>query len=217
MTTAADLLRSSDTLLLDFDGPICAVFAGITNREAAQRLFANLDHAVPAHIAATDDPFDVLQFAATLSRDQADTTDRQFRQIEVEAVESARPTPGASALIRASAGAGRSIGIVSNNSSAAVRKYLARHGLLEAVSSVCGRESGDTTLLKPNPHLLLKALSSLGSDPEQTVFVGDSVSDVVAAHKANVACIAFANRPEKVAVLRRQDPSGIVTALAELL
>ncbi|MGV9668802.1 HAD family hydrolase [Nocardia niigatensis] len=217
MTGAADILQQAHTLLLDFDGPICAVFSGITNREAAQRLLINLDHSIPDDVLATHDPFDVLQFAATLGPDQANATDLQFRQIEVEAVQSARPTTGSEELIRSSAQSGRRIAIVSNNSSAAVRRYLTQHELIDCVQGVFGRESGDMSRLKPQPHLLLDALSALQSKPKDSVFVGDSASDVIAARAANVPCIAFANRPAKAAVLAAQAPAAIITQLSELL
>jgi hypothetical protein len=56
-------------LLLDFDGPICSIFAGLPAATIADRLRKLLgDQAqLPSQIAHTEDPFEVFAYAATIS------------------------------------------------------------------------------------------------------------------------------------------------------
>ena len=57
-------------LLLDFDGPICSIFAGLPAATIADRLRKIFgDHAsMPDDVARTADPFEVFAYAATISR-----------------------------------------------------------------------------------------------------------------------------------------------------
>ncbi|MBV7702843.1 HAD-IA family hydrolase [Nocardia nova] len=216
MNRVADLVASRRALLLDFDGPICAVFSDLTNREAARRLAHQLDSPVPTAIAETVDPFDVLQFAATLGTPTADKIERAFRRIEVEAVATSRPTPDSETVIRHASKQRRAVAIVSNNSADAIAAYLAHHELSNDVSSIFARTSADVSKLKPNPYLLNQALSTLDLSTHEAVFVGDSVTDIEAARAAHVAPIAFANRAEKIDRFAPYAPDAVITSMAEL-
>ncbi|MFE3003192.1 HAD family hydrolase [Nocardia sp. NPDC059246] len=217
MTTAADLSKGRGILLLDFDGPICAVFSGISNREAAQQLLAGINASAPDHVQKSSDPFDILYFAATLGVVEAEATERRFREIELEAVRLAQPTDGAAEVIERFATDGHRVAVVSNNSSAAIEAFMIQHDLRGLVRGVYGRDSADLSHLKPDPYLLNQAVAGLSVTPEDCVFVGDSVSDVLAAQAAEIACIAFANRPEKVARLAAHSPAAMITSMAQLL
>ncbi|MFD1047873.1 hypothetical protein ACFQ1S_21190 [Kibdelosporangium lantanae] len=64
--TLADVLRSVDAVLFDFDGPLCDVFANYPAPGVAQHLknIAKTDY-------ATDDPLEVLRRSTGLSPDVA--------------------------------------------------------------------------------------------------------------------------------------------------
>jgi phosphoglycolate phosphatase len=53
------------------------------------------------------------------------------------------------------------------------------------VSYVSARTSPDPTLLKPHPHLLTTALTTLNVPAAAATFVGDSVTDIEAARAAH--------------------------------
>ena len=74
-------------------------------------------------------------------------------------------------------------------------RYLERRDL--ELDAIIGRTSVDAALLKPNPHLVLRTLDALGAIADTSVLVGDSPSDVLAAHAARIATIGFANKPGK--------------------
>ena len=150
-------------LLLDFDGPICSIFAGLPAATVADRLrklFGN--HAqMPGDIASTPDPFEVFAYAATISADLAARVETEMTDLELAAVATAAPTPYVHEVVTACQNSGRSVAVVSNNSARAVHSYLARHGLDDRISLVVARTHHDPALLKPSPHLITQAVGAL--------------------------------------------------------
>jgi phosphoglycolate phosphatase len=110
----------------------------------------------PPEIEKSSDPFDVLKYVATLGKAEAEYVNTALTALEVEAIVTAEPTPGAHDLIRARSQAARPVTIVSNNSKTAIRAYFDLHGLREHVAYISGRTSHDPALLKPNVYLLTK-------------------------------------------------------------
>ena len=76
-------------------------------------------------------------------------------------------------------------GVCSLNAERACRTALDVHGLASHVDAVVGRDSVATR--KPDPAPLLETLDRLGAEPDEAVFVGDSVRDEEAARRAGVA------------------------------
>ena len=146
-------------LLLDFDGPICSIYAGLPAATVADRLRKLFgDHAqLPGEIARTADPLEVFAYAATVSEDLAARVETEMTGQELAAVATAAPTPYVHEVVTACRNSGRSVAVVSNNSSRAVRSYLARHGLDDRISLVVARTNHDPALLKPSPHLITQA------------------------------------------------------------
>ena len=72
-------------LLLDFDGPICSVFAGLPADIIAGRLRKLFgDHPrLPAGIARTPDPIEVFTYAATISTDLAARVETEMTNLEL--------------------------------------------------------------------------------------------------------------------------------------
>jgi phosphoglycolate phosphatase len=215
---AADVLARCPHVLLDFDGPICAIWGGTTDRAIADELRTLLTHiALPADVAAAHDPFVVLRYAATLGPECADAVERRFRALEVAAIPTATTTPEAHDAIRAMKRAGHTLTIVSNNSDAAVAAYVDTHRLGEHIDGIIGRTSTDPATLKPSPAPLLRAMAALGAEPTQCVLIGDSVTDVQAAHAAGIAAIGYANKPGKHFRLIAQHPDAVIHAMSELV
>jgi phosphoglycolate phosphatase len=205
--TPADVLAQARALLLDFDGPVCAVFAGIPASAVADQLRQILvdgGHAeLPDSVVASADPFDVLHYAATLGKTEARYVEAAFTAHEVEAVSSAEPTEGAHDLIQAWHASDRPVAIVSNNSTGAITTYLDLYDLRTSIDVVSARTSPNTALLKPSPHLLRQATTRLDATPDECVFIGDSVSDIEAARVAGVRFIGYANKPREIYEVHR--------------
>jgi phosphoglycolate phosphatase len=216
--TLADIVRKAGALLLDFDGPVCSVFAGMPAFVVANQLKEVISDGgrvhLPGPVARSRDPFDVLRYAVALGEEEGRRVEAAFAAHEVEAISSAVPTDESHALMWEWHSSGRPIGIVSNNSNSAVEVYLNLYGLRALVDIVAARSAANIALLKPNPYLIQRAASVLGVAPSDCVFVGDSHTDVEAAREAGVPFIGYINKPEKKASLAASD--AVVEDVAEL-
>jgi phosphoglycolate phosphatase len=194
----AELLARTHGLLLDFDGPICAIFAGRPARTVVLDLLDVLDAEdtpIPEPVADAKDPFDVLRYAGTISTELARRVETRLRANEIAATRTATATPHATDVINAWRDTGRPVAIVSNNSAAAVETYLSDHGI--NVEHVTARTSADPAQLKPSPHLITRAIRTLDTTPSACALVGDSITDITGARLAGVASVGYANKPGK--------------------
>jgi phosphoglycolate phosphatase len=211
LPTLRHILTRTTALLLDFDGPICSVFAGLPAAAVVNQLcvvLADGGHTdLPVHLGTSDDPFEVLAYAATLGDTEAHYVNAAFTAHELEAIATAQPTPGAHDLIRIWSATGRPLAIVSNNSTIAIQAYLDLHDLRPYVTHVSARTSPDPGLLKPRPYLLIMALTALGVPATAATFLGDSTTDIAAAHAAGTMSIGYTNKRGKT--------SQLITAGAE--
>jgi len=199
-----ELVGAARCLLVDFDGPVCAVFAGYPAATVANELRAvirshfggELPSSLDEHHA---DPLRMLVEVASLGDDELTReVAAACRDAEVTAIRTATPTRGAEDVLRAAQAAGYRTAIVSNNATEAIDAYLRRYNLFRYVSVVVARFDGmDPRLLKPNPYLLDRAVAAVQGQSEQATFIGDSVSDVVAGQAAGVRTIGYANKPGK--------------------
>lgn len=113
------------------------------------------------------------------------------------AVATAEPTPYAREVITSALDSGRIVGVVSNNGSRTVNSYLERHDLSTGVRLVTARTSHNPGLLKPSPHLIEKSTPDLGAKLTASTLVGDSLTDIEAAHSAGTVGIGYANQSGK--------------------
>jgi phosphoglycolate phosphatase len=206
-------------LLIDFDGPICSIFAGLPAPSVADHLrkvIASQSVQLPEEIDRTQDPMEVFAFAGTVSPELAVRVEAELTEQEVAAVATAEPTPYIHDVLAACRESGRITAVVSNNSERAVQTYLARHGLDDRTGPVFARTSHDYTLLKPNPHLIEKAVRSLDADPAATALVGDSITDIEGSRLAGIDSIGYANKPGKSDQMTTAQADSVISTLAEL-
>jgi phosphoglycolate phosphatase len=215
-----DILARTRCLLLDFDGPVCDIFAGLpaaTVAERLRKLITGQSINLPDHIARTADPIEIFTYSATVSDDLAARVEAEMADQEIAAVTTARPSAYVHDVITSCRDSGRLVAVVSNNSDRAVRAYLTRHGLDDRVDMVAARTSHDPALLKPSPHLIRQAITGLGMPQNECVLVGDSDTDMHAAQLARVDSIGYANRPGKQASLTAAGALAVVNSLADLV
>jgi phosphoglycolate phosphatase len=213
-----DVMVSSRYVLLDFDGPVCDVFAGLPPGDVADELrallTAHFTGPLPDDVMTTQDPLlivhQVAEFAPHLSHD----IDAALCRAELHAIESATPTPGVMEFIAACTDTKRPLAIVSNNSTPAINAYLTKHRLSDAVRYIAGRDPSDPRRMKPDPFLLAQASAALNADPETTVLIGDSTTDIQAARAYGVQVIGYANKPPKAQTLAHAD--ALTTDMADL-
>lgn len=210
----AALLARTSHVLLDFDGPVCSVFSGLSNVAVVDELRARLESVVDG-APDTTDPFDILEYAARNGSDAAAVAHDELTRLELAAVATAAPTPAAAEFLQHFGTSGRRVVMVSNNSAAAVRAYLEQHDLASYVAGVAARTEADPTLLKPNPYLIRAAVDFLASEPQTCLMVGDSISDINAARATGTPVVAYANKPDKQDHFQSHAPDAIITNLAD--
>jgi len=105
-------------------------------------------------------------------------------------------------------------GVVSNNHHSTIEFVLERFDLEATFDTYYGRPKTieSLSLKKPNPHYLEQARIDLDGDPESTLYVGDSESDVVAAERAGMDSV-FVRRSHRSAVSLSADPTHEVDTL----
>ncbi|MFD5555695.1 HAD family hydrolase [Streptomyces sp. NPDC127068] len=219
MTKLATVLRPARHVLLDFDGPVCSVFAGLPAAEVARLLYGSLAKEaddLPAAWAGESDPFVLLRAVADERPVLTPQADAYLAQLEEEAVRVARPTPGAESLLRVCQDTGRAVWMVSNNAGAAISEYLAAHQLDQLVAGVFGRVSGEPSSMKPNPRLLHDAIRAAGATAGACVFIGDAARDVEAGTAAGMPTIGYANKPHKPAKLAAAGAAVVTDSMTAL-
>ena len=201
----AQLIADSEALLLDFDGPVCTVYAGSDSPRIAREVRAMFGFDIE-----TDDPLDLILHAVDIGG-PVDEVHQVLTGTEIEAVRTATETPGIRQLIESYPGP---IAIVSNNAAQAIDAWLATAGLREQVDVITGR---DPRRMKPDPWPLILSAQSLDLPLNSCVFVGDSLSDALAAHRAGVPLVALANKPAKRRQFTAEGCRSIINQIDELL
>lgn len=107
------------------------------------------------------------------------------------------------------------LGLVSNNQQATVDFVVDHFGLREHFGAVYGRPPTLEGYLrtKPDPHYLEEALADLGT--RSALYVGDSASDVLAAHRAGLDS-AFVRRDHRLDYELPRAPTFEVERLTDL-
>jgi phosphoglycolate phosphatase len=181
----AQLIADSEALLLDFDGPVCTVYAGSDSPRIAREVKAMFGFDIE-----TDDPLDLILHAVEIDG-PVEEVHQVLTGTEIEAVRTATETPGIRQLIESYPGP---IAIVSNNADQAIDAWLTSAGFRDQVDVVTGR---DPLRMKPDPWPLTWTAQAVDVPVNGCVFVGDSISDAHAARQAGAAFIALANKPAK--------------------
>ena len=184
---ARDLVDHADLILLDFDGPVCHIFANGMNRRIADELrLVAREHGmhIDDELAQDFDPLNVLREADRQDGSLTKELDLLMTELEIDAATVAPPAIGGADALRQWGEHGKRVVVVTNNSAASIEKYLSHHGLTSLVGGIYGRPPGETSLMKPHPFILLEALSAHSVEPANAVMIGDSVSDVAASSNA---------------------------------
>lgn len=199
MTSAIDLLSRAQAFLLDFDGPIAALMPTPVNELAARearRPLSGVD--LPLEIESTSDHLAVLRWAR-LNADDAISlaVEAACTEVEIDAAGKCDPSPTGARLFELAGELRIPIAVVSNNSTLAVHAFLDRVGWLDMVEVLACRTPETVDWIKPSSHLLLVAADALRIPIDDTVFVGDSVSDVIASKAAGCPVLGLAKNERR--------------------
>lgn len=205
------LVERARLVLFDFDGPVCDVFAGLPAPTVARQLEVWLPEKVD-----TDDPLAILQEAAKYGGGTIEAVEHDLIRAEVNAADTAVATPGGLESMSAALASGRASGILSNNSRQAIVRYLKNSEFFANINPIVGRKYARPDLMKPNPYCLQDILARAQLDARETLFIGDSVSDIEVARTVGVPVVGFSNKPEKAKALASTGASALVYDMHEI-
>lgn len=129
-----------------------------------------------------------------------------------------RAYPGIPELLQRLGQRGHAMGVVTSKGDALANRSLAHVGLAPHFQVVVGADR--TERHKPEPDPIFFALTALGREPSDAVYIGDSPFDVMAANAAGVTSIAVtwgASAHDAITVARPRHVVGSVEALEGLL
>ena len=123
--------------------------------------------------------------------------------------------PGVHELLEALSTAAVELAVVTNKPERFVAPLLEQVGLGGYFRWIIG---GDTLpQQKPDPAALLQVMRLAGVSQEQSLFIGDSRTDVLAARAAGVPCVAVSYGYNHGRPVAEEAPQLVVDSLAELL
>ena len=135
-------------------------------------------------------------------------------EFESNAALDSRPFPGSLETIRSVHQGKIFAGLVTNSGRRAVQTILDAHGFAPYLSSIITRN--EMSRLKPSPVGLLAAIAQLGVEPENSLYVGDSILDIEAAKEARMRCAAVTTGLYDQAELRKFNPDFMLDSIEEL-
>jgi pyrophosphatase PpaX len=110
---------------------------------------------------------------------------------------------------------GIAMGIVSSKGTDGIRHGLEKFGLSKYFSIVLSKYDVENN--KPHPEGLFKAMKYLDSSTENTIFVGDSSHDLLAAKNAGVPFVLVAWTIAGYPKLKAMDPEYIIESPMEMM
>ena len=220
MLTLERLITSVVGVLLDFDGPVCSIFAGRPAPKVARRMVDSLTAMGVENLDTVEgeqDPLAVLRWTDVNHPALTKRIEDILCAEEQQAISSALPTPSSRDVISAARKSGRPVVIVSNNSPNAIHAYLDRHQLTSMITTVIGRRYGHPSDMKPNPVTIYEAIREIDVKPNSCVLIGDSPSDIEAAKCAGVLSVGFVKNDSRKLPLRAAGADALIESMGELI
>ncbi len=128
-----------------------------------------------------------------LPRDNLESTlielDQVMNSIELDALPTMKLMPHAIETIQALHGEGYRLGICTRSHRAYADRALEMYGMDGFFHAVVARD--DTPHPKPDARQLLVTIDQVGADPDDTLYIGDTTTDLTTARNANVDFIGY--------------------------
>ncbi len=128
--------------------------------------------------------------------DNGNTPDRSLlKKVEAEFLvyyqaniaNKSRPFPGVVDALTTFSNRGALLGVCTNKREALSRQLLEELDLIRFFPAVLGADT--LGVCKPDPAHILETVKRLGGDPQSSIMVGDSATDVEAAHNAGIPVV----------------------------
>ncbi len=134
---------------------------------------------------------------------------------EAKLFHDSRVYPDAPVALRALLDAGLSVSCITNKDARFAIPLLEAAGLSGLLAfTLCPAQPQER---KPNPAMLLSACGKLGVAPADLVYVGDTYSDIVAAHAAGAAGVAVTYGYNHKVPMSQASPDATINSLMEIV
>lgn len=215
MNDLRTLLGSTEGVLLDFDGPVCKLFAGYPAAVIADWM---RDYLSSANVILDDsikgpDPLLLLRWASSHRPELLEPLERRVISGECLAAETATLTEHVEEVIDLVIESGRQVAIVSNNYRTAIDRFLELHHISGKVTSIVSRVIGHPELMKPSAEPVIKAAEYLDLPTKKCALIGDTVSDVTAARAAGSYCIGYAKNSARANELNAAGADAVIHSM----
>ena len=142
-----------------------------------------------------------------------DLVERYRHHFLVENSESSSLFPGALELLESLNDAGYLLAVATGKGRSGLERELNETGLAsQFVTTRCADES----FSKPHPQMLEYIMAFTGSEPEETLMIGDTEYDMKMACNASTHAVGVSYGVHEVERLHKHNPVGIIDALTEL-
>jgi myo-inositol-1(or 4)-monophosphatase len=217
-TALDDILSQARHLIFDFDGPVCDLTAAMPPGTADQLrdVIRAETAAMPAAIATTGEPIDIIARAVAISPSLAARLDAELTSIELTAADTARPAAYVHEALAACRDSGRTPAVISSRSGQAVSSYLDKHGLADQARDVTTIITFPPGHLQTMPHLLEDAIHALGATPAECALITATETGIETACGIGAHAIGYATTPATAERLTAAGAEATIPSLADL-
>lgn len=140
---------------------------------------------------------------------------KEYRQYNFKIhPEFVKPMNNAQVLLSQLKAEGYKVGVVSTKFSDGVKLGLDLFDLSQYVDVIVGHD--DVKEGKPSPEGIFKACQMLNEGHDSCIYVGDTATDIFAAHNAGVYSIGFIFNEDRIQILKDSKPNALITDLIEI-
>lgn len=141
-----------------------------------------------------------------------------YRHFQTKAAESVVSSTvvldGAEETVRRLAGEGYSLAIASTKIKYHIERIVTKFDWRKLFRTWAGGD--EVTEVKPDPEILHLVLERLGADPAETMVVGDTVNDIIAARAVPMRAVAIASPYGGQGDLKNSQPDYFLESIDEL-
>jgi len=134
---------------------------------------------------------------------------------KIVVVESAIPIEGADYMLSQLRKRGYRMGVGTTKIRIHIEKILTKLGWRDFFEAYAGADDVDN--VKPDPEVFNKVLNMMGARRDNTLIVGDTANDVIAAKKASLPVIAVRSQFGMDGELEKSSPDKIIERIDDIL
>jgi len=140
---------------------------------------------------------------------------KAINEVEMSCLDTVEPMPGVRDVLGEVRQMGLKIGIATRAHGEYAMKSVEKVGISTFVDSMLARD--EVEYPKPDPRHLLQVIDNLDVSPGNTIYMGDTTTDLTTANAAGVAFIGFRNSDEGARRLKEAGCDQIISDLREFL